>query len=334
MGVVEKSKGCHLFACNEPTRGVPLCLCMAIKKKNIIVCKWDAQRRIFAYMTELGVPTTVKSMSWVGASVCVGIKKEYSLIHVATGATIELFQVNSKRSALALTLLPNKEVLLTRDSTGVSIGYDGNILRSDCIQWEDCPTALAYSHPYVIALTPNNVEIRHFATGTLAQRIPFKNAHFVAQKDAVFVASQTSLRKMTLLPLQEQVRELVSKKMFQEALSLVDQSRDEDWPSGAKERTHHLSETHTRYAYHLFNQAKYQEAMYFFQQSKCDPKQIISLFTEMLPSGQCEDVKHPTAVKKIQEENLLLVLKMSLLSHVYLSMPASFFFFNCKTSSA
>jgi hypothetical protein len=67
--------------------------------------------RGFVEMKDFGVPDVVKSMSWCGVNICLGIRKEYVILNATSGAISEVF--TSGRIAPPLVVsLPSGELLL------------------------------------------------------------------------------------------------------------------------------------------------------------------------------------------------------------------------------
>lgn len=67
--------------------------------------------RGFVEVKEFGVPDTVKSMSWCGENICLGIRREYVILNSTNGALSEVFP--SGRTAPPLVVsLPSGELLL------------------------------------------------------------------------------------------------------------------------------------------------------------------------------------------------------------------------------
>lgn len=65
----------------------------------------------FAEVKQLPAPDVVKCMAWVGDSLCLGIKREYVIINISTGASFDVFPCGRHSNPLAVTL-PNGELLL------------------------------------------------------------------------------------------------------------------------------------------------------------------------------------------------------------------------------
>jgi hypothetical protein len=60
---------------------------------------------------EYNVPDTVKSMSWCGENICLGIRKEYTILNATNGALTEVFPSGRLASPLVVSL-PSGELLL------------------------------------------------------------------------------------------------------------------------------------------------------------------------------------------------------------------------------
>jgi hypothetical protein len=74
--------------------------------------------RGFVEMKDFGVPDVVKSMSWCGVNICLGIRKEYVILNATSGAISEVF--TSGRIAPPLVVsLPSGELLLGKVFTSL-----------------------------------------------------------------------------------------------------------------------------------------------------------------------------------------------------------------------
>lgn len=62
-------------------------------------------------MKDFGVPDVVKSMSWCGDNICLGIRKEYVILNATSGAISEVFTSGRLAPPLVVSL-PSGELLL------------------------------------------------------------------------------------------------------------------------------------------------------------------------------------------------------------------------------
>ena len=67
--------------------------------------------RDFGEVKELAAPDVVKCMAWCGDSLCLGIKREYVMMNISTGASFDVFPCGRIAAPLAIPL-PNGEILL------------------------------------------------------------------------------------------------------------------------------------------------------------------------------------------------------------------------------
>ncbi|KVH92351.1 Citron-like protein [Cynara cardunculus var. scolymus] len=103
--VISKAKGANVYSWDD-RRGF---LCFA-RQKKVCIFRHDGVRG-FVEVKEFGVPDTVKSMSWCGENICLGIKREYAILNATNGALSEIFP--SGRTAPPLVVsLPSGELLL------------------------------------------------------------------------------------------------------------------------------------------------------------------------------------------------------------------------------
>ncbi|KAL0891609.1 hypothetical protein Bca101_015592 [Brassica carinata] len=79
-------------------------------KKRVCVFKHDGGGG-FVEVRDFGVPDTVKSISWCGENICLGIRKEYVILNTANGTLSEVFPSGRVAPPL-VTSLPSGELLL------------------------------------------------------------------------------------------------------------------------------------------------------------------------------------------------------------------------------
>ncbi|WZZ46363.1 hypothetical protein YC2023_042622 [Brassica napus] len=79
-------------------------------QKRVCIFKHDGGRG-FVEVRDFGVPDTVKSISWCGENICLGIRKEYVILNTANGTLSEVFP-SGRVSPPLVTSLPSGELLL------------------------------------------------------------------------------------------------------------------------------------------------------------------------------------------------------------------------------
>lgn len=67
--------------------------------------------RGFVEVRDYGVPDYVKSISWCGENICLGIRKEYVILNTANGTLSEVFPSGRVAPPLVISL-PSGELIL------------------------------------------------------------------------------------------------------------------------------------------------------------------------------------------------------------------------------
>ncbi|XP_045786696.1 vacuolar sorting protein 39-like [Trifolium pratense] len=273
IAVITKAKGAHAF-CWDEQRGL---LCFA-RQKRVCIFRHDGGRG-FVEMKDFGVPDVVKSMSWCGVNICLGIRKEYVILNATNGAISEVF--TSGRIAPPLVVsLPSGELLLGKENIGVIVDQNGKLRPDGRICWSEAPSEVVIQKPYALALLPRFVEIRSLrAPYPLIQTIVFRNIRHLRQShNSVIIALENSVHGLFPVPVGAQIVQLTAAGNFEEALSLCKLLPPEDSNlRAAKEGSIHI-----RYAHYLFDNDSYEESMEHFLASQVDITHVLSLYTSII----------------------------------------------------
>ncbi|PON67665.1 Clathrin, heavy chain [Parasponia andersonii] len=105
IAVLTKAKGANVYSWDD-RRGF---LCFA-RQKRVCIFRHDGGRG-FVEVKEFGVPDMVKSMSWCGENICLGIRREYMILNSTNGALSEIFPSGRLAPPLVVSL-PSGQLLL------------------------------------------------------------------------------------------------------------------------------------------------------------------------------------------------------------------------------
>ncbi|KAE8649169.1 hypothetical protein Csa_014648 [Cucumis sativus] len=152
LAVITKAKGANAYSWDD-RRGF---LCFA-RQKRVCIFRHDGGRG-FVEVKEFGVPDTVKSMSWCGENICLGIKREYVILNATSGALTDVFPSGRLAPPLVVSL-PSGELLLGKDNIGVFVDQNGKLLQEGRICWSEAPSVVVIQNPYAVALLPRYVEV-------------------------------------------------------------------------------------------------------------------------------------------------------------------------------
>lgn len=160
------------------------------------------------------------------------------------------------------------------------------------IVWSEPPQMLVWDEPFILGLVTDAVEVRVLDTSglekdNLIQTIPdLAKARFLisgksGQHGLIFAASISHLWCIEAVDIATQRTSLLQDKKWFLALQLTGMSEE------SEEDKHSIThEIQTLYAYDLFINKQFREAMHEFSKLKTDPTNVINLFPDLLPS--CE----------------------------------------------
>ncbi|KAI3516572.1 hypothetical protein L1887_15493 [Cichorium endivia] len=280
--VISKAKGAGAYSWDD-RRGL---LCFA-RQKRVCVFRHDALRG-FVEVKEFGVPDTVRSMSWCGENICVGIRREYTILNATNGALSEIFPWG-RIAPPVMVPLPSGELLLGKDNIGVLVDQNGRLIQEGRICWSEPPSRVVIQKPYAIALLPKHIEIRSLRVPfPLIQTIVLRNVRHIQQgNNGIIVSLERCLYGLFPVPLGAQIVQLTASGNFEEALVLCKLLPPEDSSLRAsKEQSIHI-----RYAHYLFENESYEEAMYHFVASQVEITYVLSLYPSIVLPKSIEPEK-------------------------------------------
>ncbi|PNT36366.1 hypothetical protein POPTR_005G123000v4 [Populus trichocarpa] len=273
IAVLTKAKGANVFDWDDK-RGF---LCFA-RQKRVCIFRHDGGRG-FVEVKDFGVSDTVKSMSWCGENICLGIRKEYWILNSTNGALSQVFPSGRLAPPLVVSL-PSGELLLGKDNIGVFVDQNGKHLQAEKICWSEAPSLVVIQKSYAISLLPRRIEIRSLRVPySLIQAFVLQNVrHLIESNNAIIVALSNSVRALFPVPLGAQIVQLTASGNFEEALALCKLLPPEDSNlRAAKEGSIHI-----RYAHYLFDNGSYEEAMEHFLASQVDIIYVLSLYPSIV----------------------------------------------------
>ncbi|KAL3844829.1 hypothetical protein ACJIZ3_002232 [Penstemon smallii] len=273
LAVITKAKGANAYSWDE-RRGF---LCFA-RQKRVCIFRHDGGRG-FVEVKEFGVPDTVKSMSWCGENICLGIRREYVILNSTNGAISEVFPSGRIAPPLVVSL-PSGELLLGKDNIGMFVDQNGKLLQEGRISWSEAPAAVVVENPYIVGLLPRYVEIRSLQDPySLIQTVVLRNVRRLLQSThVIIVVLENSVYGLFPVPIGAQIVQLTASGNFEEALALCKLLPPEDSSlRAAKEQSIHL-----RYAHYLFENGSYEDAVEHFLASQVEISYVLSLYPSII----------------------------------------------------
>ncbi|KAH0700255.1 hypothetical protein KY290_015022 [Solanum tuberosum] len=279
LSVITKAKGANVYSWDDK-KGL---LCFG-RQKRVCIYKHDGGSG-FVEVKEFGVPDTVKSMSWCGENICLGIRREYKILNTTNGVLSEVFS-SGRIAAPLVVALPPGELLLGKDNIGVLVNQNGKLIQEGRICWSEAPAVVIIQKPYAIGLLGRHVEIRSLRVPyPLIQTVVLRNVrHLVRSNNTVIVALDNSVFGFFPVPLGAQIVQLTASGNFEEALALCKLLPPED----SSLRSSKEQSIHMRYAHFLFENGSYEEAMEHFVASQVEITYVLALYPSIIvPKSSC-----------------------------------------------
>ncbi|KAG0460280.1 hypothetical protein HPP92_023408 [Vanilla planifolia] len=217
-------------------------------------------------------------MSWVGDSIIVGTAKGYTLVSVVTGEGSLIFSLPESSPPLMKPLVRSCEVLLLVDNVGVisnALGYPvgGSLI------FPYVPESIAEMHPYVIVAKDGRLDLYSTKTGKCLQSLSFAKSSvgpcIVVNDDqgngeVVIIGTTYKAFCYRKVSHEEQIKDLLRKKYFKEALSLIEECHSE-----GEMTIDMLSFVHSQVGFLLLFELHFEEAVdHFMLSDSMDPSEI------------------------------------------------------------
>lgn len=287
-------------------------VCVAVKRK-LQFYYWK-RNELLEFAPDIELNDVPKVLSWFGNLICIGYKTEYVLFDISDEKRRrqDLFPTTSASRSIdpCVTLIDNEkffgvvkdEHLLTiptssDDGSSNSLKLDSKVSILDpksnkslpTITWSEPPILVVWDEPYLLGLLSDSIEVRVLDTSglekdNLVQTIPeVQKARFlfsgrVNQQGLIFAASTSHLWCIESIDIATQRQNLLQDKKWFLALQLTAMSDESE--EDKQSITHEIQ---TLYAYNLFINKQFREAMLEFSKLKTDPTNVIKLFPDLHP---------------------------------------------------
>ncbi|KAJ3447642.1 cnh domain containing [Anaeramoeba flamelloides] len=290
------SKKALLFSFNQKKS-----LCIGLKTK-LLIFKWG--NNTFENTINITIPTIPKTLDWFKSTkICIGFKKEYILLNLKDNSMDQLFALTKNINPIS-TKISDEEILLGKEKICYFKNPNGKASRNYGINWSDSPQNIYYFQPYLLGIFSNGIRVRTLNTKKLVQNIeiPVARSFCIGEKNNVnfaYTFNKEGIWRLNEIPLLVQVDMLCYEHNYEEALQLC-QLVDtlDEINKKAKFKTIKID-----YAFYLFTQRKFGQAMEFFREVDCDPRIALSLFPSLVPPEVYKGLTTPIVENKELNEN-------------------------------
>lgn len=268
-------KNCSCYSLLDQSASWRVDLAVVVKKK-LSMFAYDAKQRQFFPTRNFELVDVPRSIVMASSNrVVLVFRREYAILETENGAVFEVFPVGSRSCAVAVT---QDSIIFARENNiGVTCGFDGKVIRKHGFVWSEPPSRLLYSAPFVLSVEPQGMEVHAELDGRMVQMIPISSADCCTASpagcDTVFAFSEqtNSIWRLSKVPLEEQLNNMLRHFKFEEALLFCDylQTDREAW----KRRVHE------EFGFFLVNsQRRFEEAIMHFTSAETDPQKVIAQF--------------------------------------------------------
>ncbi|CAN8312975.1 unnamed protein product [Cochlearia groenlandica] len=221
----------------------------------------------------------IKTLVWLDDYVIAGTVKGYSLISCVTGQSGVIFTLPDVSGLPLLKLLCKEwKVLLLVDNVGVVVDTNGQPIGGSLV-FRRRPDSVGELSFYLVTVGDGKMEIHQKKSGACVQSVSFgpegHGPSVLAVDEAgdgntLAVSTFSKLLFYRRVPYEEQIKDLLRKKRYREAISLV-----EELDSQGEISKEMLSFLHAQIGYLLLFDLRFEEAVnQFLKSEKMEPSEV------------------------------------------------------------
>uniref|UniRef100_A0A2R5L6M1 Putative vacuolar assembly/sorting n=1 Tax=Ornithodoros turicata TaxID=34597 RepID=A0A2R5L6M1_9ACAR len=278
MGNLEAAPQCRVksvstFCVNEnPTKEDPFCVELCLGKRKQLQL-YNLTETKLCHEKDISLPETPLAMAMDGKFLCVALSTQYVLVDTVSGTKQILFPYESNITVPVVKRISKEEFLLNGPSAlGMFVTTEG-VSQRPPLPWAAPVKALTYSHPYVVCLSDDCLDVYSLFDQQPKQRIPFRGGTYLDNLEGkVLVSGEESVFVLHPIPWETQVQTLLSEKRVTEALELARQSRKDD-----KE----LHSFYQRAGFVQFCEWNFEEAQELFLMGQLDVADLLSMYPRL-----------------------------------------------------
>ncbi|XP_027335258.1 vacuolar sorting protein 3 [Abrus precatorius] len=272
------------------------------------------------------VDGVISTMVWLNDSIIVGTVNGYSLISCVTGQSSVIFSLPDVSRPPRLKLLHKEwKVLLLVDNVGVIVDAHGQPVGGSLV-FRHGLDSVGEIDSYVVVVSDGRIELYHKKCGSCVQVLPFGGEGVgrcvVASEEdrggkLVAVATATKVVCYQKLPSVEQIKDLLRKKKYRGAISLVEELESEGEMS--KEL---LSFVHAQVGFLLLFDLHFEEAVdHFLLSETMQPSEVFPFIMQdpnrwslLVPRNRYWGLHPPPApLEDVVDDGLMTIQRASFL---------------------
>ncbi|XP_067311882.1 transforming growth factor-beta receptor-associated protein 1 [Pseudorasbora parva] len=273
---LKKIQNVSLFCVSESavhTDSVEL-IAASAKRKIVSVYKVCVDR--WECMRQVALPQEPLVLTVHGTCLCVATCDRYFLYDYQSQTTLDLFSHNQGKLNIIANKYGKGEFILNGPGNLGMFVMKNGASQHPPVQWPDGVVDAAVHFPYVLALQNQTVHIYSLLDQQLKQTVPLQSAKsLVSTEESIFVVADKEIHRLSPVPQEDQIQELVKRQRVDEALMLLD--RVQDLLPKDLYKDLHKNVICTSGMIKFYREA-FVEAKELLIKGELDPREIISLY--------------------------------------------------------
>ncbi|KAK4002769.1 hypothetical protein OUZ56_004571 [Daphnia magna] len=262
---------------------------------TIEICAGSKRKILFLHLSEedvklvkeVSTSLTPSTLVIDGAHICFAMGFKYCMLDILSGDFQQLFDIDPQQPPLIHRVSKGEFLLNGPGGLGVFVLSQG-FSDKPPINFSSPVSALAFHHPYVIAVCRQGIGFYSIIDQQCKQTIAIDNVRSIVNGDGqVFASTQIDLFALLSISWETQFEKLLVENRMEEALELAKNAH-----ISSKEREQHqhmLIDLEKKVALQRFASARFSDAMEMFETCNIDPHEVISLYHNQIFSE--EDIR-------------------------------------------
>ncbi|EMR10612.1 hypothetical protein PNEG_01315 [Pneumocystis murina B123] len=307
--------------------GIPIIISrlVVVFKRKISVYSWH-DSELIANTIDLALNQRIKTLEWINSTkLCLCFISTCAFADISTGRIFKSISIKDfislrplrvlktsanyigyykKTSKFIITRVSNDELLLTYNIKSLFMDSNGQLLERSPIIWSLEPTHIVYFHPYFIVVFNQHIEIRNIESYLIIQTFDIGNITCIFSGKYLFISTQSQIWKLSNIPFDNQVDDLISQNRLDDALMLFNRVNSVLFQN----KTTKIRYIKMMKAYQLFNEGKYKNSMILYSESSSSPIVVISMFP--IEIFDCEQYLNDSSISKYINASRIFLEKM------------------------
>lgn len=258
--------------------------------------RWDVLR-------EIGLPQEPTELAVEGDSVCLGTADKYLLCDLTTGRREELLQhgLSSKRQVLVGTVGAGEFLINGPGGLGLCVLASG-VCQRPPLPWPQDVLAACVCFPYALCLQAQELGVYSLLDQQCKQTVAVSGALGLrATAGGALVFTERAVFSLSAVPGQQQIQALVREERLGEALLLLEGGCGQHSPEEQQELQRSIT---CMAGFQHFFQGRLTEARDLFIKGDLDPRELLHLFPDLLPTLPTDflpQMKHSARAQDLQQ---------------------------------